>query len=95
MEGDEDVATQSLRRHPFSRAIVRSRRNDVRVDLSACAFADSSLMLDLAALARRLRMDGGSVRLCEPQPHVRRLIELVGLDRLPGVVLEPDRKSVV
>jgi anti-anti-sigma factor len=62
---------------------------DVVVDLSELSFADSSLMLDLAALARRVRMAGGTVRLRSPQPHVARLIELVGLDRLPGVVLEP------
>jgi anti-anti-sigma regulatory factor len=59
------------------------------VDLSDLAFADSSLMLDLAALSRRLRQAGRMVRLRSPQPQIRRLIELVGLDRLPGVVLEP------
>jgi anti-anti-sigma factor len=59
------------------------------VDLSELSFADSSLILDLAALSRRLRMAGGTLRLQAPQPHIQRLIELVGLDRLPGVVLEP------
>ena len=58
------------------------------VDLSELSFADSSLILDLAALARRLRMAGASLHLRSPQPHIQRLIELVGLDRLPGVVLE-------
>ena len=85
--GDEDRATQSLRRPAFSRALTSAR--DVVVDLSDLTFADSSLILDLAALARRLRMAGASVRLRGAQPHIRRLIELVGLDRLPGVVLEP------
>jgi anti-anti-sigma factor len=85
--GDEDRATQSLRRTAFSRALTSA--HDVVVDLSELSFADSSLMLDLAALARRLRMGGGTVLLRSPQPHVARLIELVGLDRLPGVVLEP------
>jgi len=60
----------------------------VVVDLSELSFADSSLILDLAALARRLRMTGASLRLRSPQPQIQRLIELVGLDRLPGVVLE-------
>ena len=52
------------------------------------AFADSSLMLDLAALARRLRMHGCALRLSSPQPQVRSVIEVVGLHRLPGVLLE-------
>jgi anti-anti-sigma factor len=84
--GDEDRATQGLRRQAFARAITSAR--DVAVDLSELSFADSSLMLDLAALSRRLRHAGRTVRLCSPQPQIQRLIELVGLDRLPGVVLE-------
>ncbi len=59
------------------------------VDLSALAFADSSLMLDLAMLARRLRGRGAQVLLRGPQPHVLRLIEFAGLARLPGVRIEP------
>src|SRR3954451_9408148 len=85
--GDEDRATQSLRRQAFSRALTCA--HDLVVDLSELTFADSSLMLDLAALARRLRLAGGQIRLRSPQTNVQRLIELVGLDRLPGVVLEP------
>ena len=34
-------------------------------------------------------MAGGTLRLRALQPQIQRLIELVGLDRLPGVVLEP------
>jgi anti-anti-sigma regulatory factor len=45
-------------------------------------------MLDLAALARRLRAHGGTLRLHNPRPAVRAVIEQVGLHRLPGVDLE-------
>ncbi len=44
-------------------------------------------MLDLAMLARRLRQRGRRLVLRGAQPHIRRLIELVGLDRLPGVLV--------
>src|SRR3954447_4891369 len=84
--GDEDRATQSLRRPAFSRALTSAR--DAVVDLSELSFGDSSLILDLAPLARRLRMTRASLRLRSPQPQIQRLIELVGLDLLPGVVLE-------
>jgi anti-anti-sigma regulatory factor len=60
----------------------------VVVDLSDLAFADTSLMLDLAMLARRLRNRGGALRLRGPQVQIRTLIELVGLHRLDGVTLE-------
>ncbi len=58
------------------------------VDLSGLVFADPSLMLDLAMLARRLRNRGGALRLSGPQTQIRTLIELVGLHRLDGVTLE-------
>jgi len=57
------------------------------VDLSDLHFADPSLMLDLACLAQRLRAHGGTLLLRSPQPHIRTLIELTGLDRLPVVTL--------
>jgi hypothetical protein len=51
-------------------------------------FADASLMLDIAVLARRLRAHGRAVLLLGAQPQIRTLIELVGLHRLPGVRLD-------
>jgi anti-anti-sigma factor len=82
--GDEDRATQSLRRRPLSRALV-SVPGDLTVDLTGLSFADSSLMLDLVMLARRLRQAGRQMVLQGAQPHIQRLIELIGLDRLEGV----------
>jgi anti-anti-sigma regulatory factor len=58
------------------------------VDLSELVFADSSLMLDLVMVARRLRKHGHRLVLRSPQPQIRRLMELVGIDRLEGVVVE-------
>jgi anti-anti-sigma regulatory factor len=45
-------------------------------------------MIDLAVLAQRLRAEGRAVLLRAPQPQVRTLIGLVGLDRQPAVALE-------
>ncbi len=58
------------------------------VDLSELRFADSSLMLDFAVLARRLRLRGRQLRLRGAQPHVQALIELMGLHRQPAVALD-------
>jgi anti-anti-sigma regulatory factor len=61
----------------------------VIVDLSELVFADASLMLDLAMLARRLRHAGSALRVRGAQPQIRALIEYVGLHRLPGVTVDP------
>ena len=61
---------------------------DVVVDLRELTFADSSFMLDIVMLSRRLRLAGRAVRLRNAQPQVWRVIEMVGLRRLPGIVVE-------
>jgi anti-anti-sigma regulatory factor len=63
-------------------------KDDVIVDLSELVFADTSLMLDLAMLARRLRARGCALLLRGAQPQIRTLIEIAGLHRLPGILLE-------
>jgi anti-anti-sigma factor len=83
--GDEDRTTSGRRRRPISAALRATR--DVIVDLSELNFADPSLMIDLACLAQRLRAHGRTLSLRYPQPAVRQLIQLVGLDRLPSVRL--------
>jgi anti-anti-sigma regulatory factor len=86
VSGDEDVTTQAFRRAALSRALAAQA--DLRVDLSGLVFADASVMLDLAIVARRLRQAGRRVFVGAAQPPVTRLIESVGLHRLPGVSVE-------
>ncbi len=85
--GDEDRSTQSRRRRAMSRALAV--KSDLLVDLSGLSFADASVMLDLAMVARRLRKAGRGLRLQGAQPQIRKLIEIVGLDRLAGITIEP------
>ena len=75
-----------MRRRALTRAIHAG--TDVVVDLNELVFADPSLMVDLAMVARRLRARGGGIRVRGAQPQIMRLIELVGLHRLPGVRLD-------
>ena len=78
------MATQSLRRGAFARAVKTT--GDVVVDLSQLVFADASLTFDLAILAQRLRKQGRRLLLRDAQPQVAKLFELVGLSSQPGVV---------
>lgn len=75
-----------MRRTALSRALAA--RRDLVVDLTDLSFADSSLMLDLALVARRLRKSGACMTLSGAQPQIQRLIHLVGLDKLPGVLAD-------
>ena len=45
------------------------------------------MIVDLPCLAQRLRAQGRTLWLAGAPPHIRRLIETVGLDRLPAVRL--------
>ena len=81
--GDEDLSTAALRRCALSRALTT--QSDVQVDLSELRFADTSLVLDLMMVARRLRERGCGMVLHDPQPQIWRLIELTGLNRLASV----------
>ena len=78
------MATQSLRRGAFARALKAT--GDVVVDLSQLVFADASLTFDLAILAQRLRKQGRRLLLRDAQPHIARLFKLVGLSSQPGVL---------
>ncbi len=61
------------------------------VDLTDLTFADASMMVDLALLARRLRAHGRAIMLRGPQPQIQTLIEIVGIHTLPGVELDSQR----
>ena len=64
------------------------------MDLSGLTFADASLMVDLAFLARRRRARGRALRLRGAQPQIATLIELVGLHRLDGVLVEGSSPAI-
>ena len=87
--GEEDRSTAGRRRRPLSCALRAG--DDVVVDLTDLHFADSSLMVDLAVLAQRLRHHGCRLRLRAPQPQIAQLIELMGLHRQPAVAFDVDR----
>lgn len=63
-------------------------KDDLLVDLSGLSFADASVMLDLAMVARRLRRAGKGMLVCGATPQIAKLIEIVGLHRMPGVTVQ-------
>jgi len=76
----------------LSRALAA--KEDLRVDLAELRFADPTLMVDLAMVARRLRAAGRSLTLSGAQPHILALIEMVGLHRMDGIHVVPAPAAV-
>jgi anti-anti-sigma regulatory factor len=65
--GDEDIATRGRRRRALSRALAT--QSDLVVDLRELTFTDSSFLLDLAIVARRLRRAGRLITSAAPSPR--------------------------
>jgi anti-sigma B factor antagonist len=58
----------------------------VLIDLSDCSFIDSTGLSVLVHARSRLLDDGdGQLEICCPDPQVRRLLEITGVDRAFGV----------
>jgi anti-anti-sigma factor len=52
---------------------------DAVVDASELSFIDSSAISELLRLREELAADGGSLKLVDVQPSVRRVLEITGL----------------
>jgi anti-anti-sigma factor len=72
--GEMDLATRDELRASLHRCT-----GDVVVDLSEVEFLDASCLGVLVAEHTRLTQDGGTLRLCEPQGLVTRVLEITGL----------------
>lgn len=59
---------------------IAAAGRDVRLDLSAVDFVDSSGLRVLIDAHQRLDDAGGSIRLVSPSQAVRRLLEVSGVD---------------
>ena len=64
---------------------------DVVIDLTAVTFVDSTGLGAILLNARRLRDAGGAMALVCSSPTTRKLLELVGVDRVVPVYETTDR----
>ena len=73
--------------HPFQcelLALVDQGATKIIVDLSDVSFVTSSCLGALMVVHKRVRLQGGYVRLAGPQPLVQRILEITKLTRLFG-----------
>jgi anti-anti-sigma factor len=83
LAGELDHATAPELREPLEEAIG-SGATAVVVDLSACRFIDSTGLGVLVHAHRQLAENGGggSIAVCCPDPDIRRLLEITGVNRI-------------
>jgi anti-anti-sigma factor len=63
---------------------LRGPGHDVVIDLGRVGFIDAMALGVLAGSLRQIRAAGGTVRICNADPHLRWMLELVGLDLRGG-----------
>jgi anti-sigma B factor antagonist len=81
VHGDADLHSASELRERI-RGAIDEGANTVVVDLSATTLIDSTSLGVLLGGMKRLREQGGQIRLVVPRPEVRRVFEITMLDRV-------------
>jgi anti-sigma B factor antagonist len=79
VQGEIDVATSPTLRDDLSALIARGARH-ITLDFADVSFVDSSGLGVLVGAYKRLREDGGSIRIVSAQPSVRKVFEITGLE---------------
>jgi anti-sigma B factor antagonist len=83
--GEIDVATSPKLRDDLNALIANGARH-ITLDFDAVSFVDSSGLGVLVGAYKRLREDGGSIRIVGAQPSVRKVFEITGLE---AALLQP------
>jgi len=81
LSGNLDISKQTR----FKEEIVKSLGTEVSrvvLNFKGVSFIDSACLGVLVSLLRRLKTQGGDVRICSPQEEVRSIFQITRMDRL-------------
>ena len=81
LTGEVDIANTQQVRDAALKLIAGGAKN-LAVDLSATEYLDSAGLGTLVGLLKRIKERGGRMAVAAPQPVVRRLFEITGLNRV-------------
>jgi len=82
--GDFDISSVDLLRETFMESVGPSTSKLV-VDLSGTTFLDSMALGTIIGVTKRANGWGGWVRLVSPQPSIRKVLQVTGLDKVYGL----------
>jgi anti-anti-sigma factor len=84
LSGELDLYTVDLVRE----ALEPDLHGTLVFDLSSLEFIDDTGLGFLIGTFKRLRREGGSLVLRNPHGHVLRVLQVTGIDSVPGLVIE-------
>jgi anti-anti-sigma factor len=87
--GEFDLAGVKPFREVVAPAIGSDTYRDIEFDLERLTFIDSSGLHALAEADRAMRTRGGSVHVVCSAPHLLKIFQLIGLDRVLTIVAHP------
>lgn len=85
LQGEGDLSAAPELRRRIDDAISRGATK-LTLDLSAATFIDSTALGILVGALKRLRPRGGRIAVLCPDPAIRKVFEVTGLDRMLPVV---------
>ncbi|MDO8519946.1 MAG: STAS domain-containing protein [Deltaproteobacteria bacterium] len=89
LSGNLDVSAQSrLRDDLLKKAPLSSEK--IVLDFSKVEFIDSACLGALVAVARKLRKNGGDVRIASPLEEVRSIFQITRLDKIFQIFANPE-----
>ncbi len=84
--GELDLAVADQVQEAIDRSAEASR---VLVDLAACEFLDSTGIAVLIRGREALAVEGRNLAICNPRHQVLRVLDVTGLTRLDGFIVDP------
>lgn len=89
LSGDLDIYSAEAVRE----ALGPELHGTLLLDIAAVEFMDDSGLGLLVGSVKRLREQEGSLVLRNPTGQIRRVLEVTGLEQVPGLTIEPDGGS--
>jgi anti-sigma B factor antagonist len=95
IRGELDQSTASQLRDPLKTAIADDT-SAVMIDMTECGFIDSTGLGVIVEAWKELQArngDGAALSICCPEPEVRRLLEVTGLDQ--AIAIRDTREEAI
>lgn len=85
LKGEADIYTVSQLKSKFLEVTELMDKQPILIDLAELKYIDSTGLGALIGLLKRVKEKGGSVKLLNPQPYIKKILSITGLDKIFNV----------